>query len=153
MNTKYREMLQQSLTERIRPFEEARNAHPLPKGWLHAVRTALGIPLRFVATRLHVTPPAVMALEHREASGAITLKSLAKAADAIGCDVVYAIVPRAGSFRELLKQRAHLKAADLVQRVDHSMSLEDQATGKLKQRVAEAATEMSADPRRLWTDP
>jgi predicted DNA-binding mobile mystery protein A len=95
----------------------------------------------------------VLALEHREVAGTITLQSLAKAADAIGCDLVYALVPRAESFRELLNQRAHGKATDLIQRVGHSMSLEDQATAKLKQRVAEAAAEMSADPRRLWKDP
>lgn len=152
MKMKYREMLQQSLTERVRAFQDARNAQPLPNGWLHAIRTALGIPLRFVAAHLHVTPPAVLALEHREATSAITLKSLAKAADAMGCDLVYALVPRLGSFPELLKQRAHLKAADLVQRVGHSMSLEQQATGKLKQRIADVAAELSAHPRRIWTD-
>jgi predicted DNA-binding mobile mystery protein A len=153
MNLKYREMLQQSLTERTRAFQEVRHIQPPPKGWLQAVRTALGIPLRFVATRLQVTPSAVMALEQREVTGAITLKSLTKAADAIGCDVVYAIVPRAGSFNELLKQRAHFKAADLVQRVGHSMSLEQQATGNLKKRLADVATELAANPRQMWTDP
>ena len=150
MKRQYREMLQQSLNERAKAFEAARHAQPPPRGWLHAIRSALGIPLRFAATRLHVSSVAVLALEKREATGAITLASMAKAADAIGCDFVYAVLPRARSFDELLKQRAHEKAADLVESVGHSMSLEQQATGKLNQRIADVATEIAADPRRLW---
>ena len=36
----------------------------------------------------------MQALERREADGAITLESLERAADALGCDLVYALIPR-----------------------------------------------------------
>jgi predicted DNA-binding mobile mystery protein A len=152
MKPKYRAMLQQSLTERAQAFEAAREIHPPSHGWLQAVRTALGMPLRFPAARLHISPVAIKTLENREATGAITLKSMAKVADALGCDFVYAVLPRGGSFQQLLKQQAHAKAANLVESVGHSMALEQQGTGKMKQRIAEVAAELSDDPRRLWAE-
>jgi predicted DNA-binding mobile mystery protein A len=152
MKSKYREMLRTSLNQRLEAFKDTHYLTPPPRGWLHAIRTALGIPLRFPAGKLKVSTVAIALLEKREASGRITLKNLAKAADALGCDLVYGLVPRAASFDELLSQRARQKAANFVRPIEHSMALEQQATGKSNQRIEEIAADLSKNPRRLWTD-
>lgn len=63
-------------------------------GWIRAVRDALGLTLSDVARRLKVTPPAVRSFEQAEAEDRITLGSLRRTADAMNCDLIYALVPR-----------------------------------------------------------
>lgn len=70
-------------------------------GWLRAFRHALGLSLRTVAAVLKVSPQAVHQLEKSEAAGSISLRQLEAAAGAMGCRLVYAIVPRQGSLAEL----------------------------------------------------
>ena len=66
-------------------------------GWIRAVRDALGLTLSDVAQRLKVTPPAIRSFEQAEAEDRITLGSLRRTADAMGCDLIYALVPRQDS--------------------------------------------------------
>lgn len=66
-------------------------------GWIKAVRGALKLTLADVAKRLKVTPPAVRSFEQAEAEDRITLGSLRRTADAMNCDLVYALVPRQGT--------------------------------------------------------
>jgi predicted DNA-binding mobile mystery protein A len=92
-------------------------------GWLRAIRQALGLTLKSVAGRLGQTPQAVKQAELSEAAGTISLKRLEAAADAMGCRLVYAIVPKKGSF-STLAGAAENDARDSVQR---TMALEGQA--------------------------
>jgi hypothetical protein len=63
---------------------------------------------------MKVSPQAVHQLEKSEAAGTISLKQFEAAAAAMGCRVVYAVVPRKGSLSELanLPAAAALKAVD-----------------------------------------
>ena len=65
-------------------------------GWLRNVRTTLGLTLAQLAQRLKITPPAVRSFEQAEAEDRITLASLRRVADTMDCDLIYALVPRAG---------------------------------------------------------
>ena len=49
---------------------------------------------RELAARMHVSQPAVTQLERSEITGRAQLGSLRKAAAALDCDLVYALVPR-----------------------------------------------------------
>jgi predicted DNA-binding mobile mystery protein A len=70
-------------------------------GWLRTFRHALGLSLKSVSKGLGTTPQAVHQLEKSEAAGSISLRQLQAAAGAMGCRVVYAIVPLQGSLAEL----------------------------------------------------
>src|ERR1700722_1342218 len=70
-------------------------------GWLKAVRQALGRSLKSVAAELRSSPQAVHQLEKSEAAGTISLKQLELVAGAIGCRVVYSLIPREGTLLEL----------------------------------------------------
>jgi transcriptional regulator with XRE-family HTH domain len=62
-------------------------------GWLKATRLGLGLGLRGVAERLDVSPQAVHQFEKSETAGTISLRQLDNVARAMGCRVVYALVP------------------------------------------------------------
>lgn len=68
------------------------------------MREALGITLTELAQRLKITPPAVRSFEQAEAEDRITLGSLRRSAQAMGCDLVYALVPRAGTIANTLTE-------------------------------------------------
>ena len=64
-------------------------------------------------------------IEQAEANGTITLNSLEKAAQAMDCRLVYAIVPRK-PLDELVEDRAHQKAKKSLKMTSHTMALEAQ---------------------------
>src|ERR1700685_3160068 len=65
-----------------------------PRGWGRAIRPALGMSTTVLAPRLGTTAGAVTRLEQSEAANRIRLDTLRRAADALGCDLVYLLVPR-----------------------------------------------------------
>jgi predicted DNA-binding mobile mystery protein A len=66
-----------------------------------------------------------VAIEKAEAESAITLNSLERAARALDCRLVYALVPR-DPLEELLNARARRLALKRLESTRHSMSLEAQ---------------------------
>lgn len=86
----------------------------------------------------------VLQQEKAESEDRITLKSLRALADALECDLVYAVVPRQGSLDEFADSRTHARAKANVLRVEHSMALEDQASGNLEQAIQAEAHRLKA---------
>lgn len=123
-----------------------------PRGWLRAIREALGMPRAEVARRLGVTDQAVAYLEKSEADGAIQLDTLRRAAEALECTLVYALVPTQ-SLEAIVDDRAHLVARRDVDRVRHTMLLEDQQGGEPDtERLVEDLAEQLRDSSSLWRD-
>jgi predicted DNA-binding mobile mystery protein A len=88
-----------------------------------------------LARRLGTSRQLPLQLERGEAEDRITLKSLRTVANALDCDLVYALVPRASTLQHLIENRARAEAKDRVLGVEHSMALEDQAAGKIDEAV------------------
>lgn len=76
-----------------------------PRGWLKAIRESLGMTTAQLGKRLNVTQSRAVAIEQAEVKGTITLNSLEKAAHALDCRLVYALVPRK-PLDELITERA-----------------------------------------------
>jgi len=121
----------------MQPFMAAKDSPRPQKGWIRAIREVTGVPLRQLAQRLHRSLPLVNYLEKSEAEYRITLGSLRDAADALGCQLVYALVPKNGSIQALSEESARTKAAENVRAVEHSMALEDQAVGGVEEKIGE----------------
>lgn len=123
-------------------------------GWLKAVREALGMTSQQLAKRMKLKNHAsILKFEKGEVDGSITLDVLERSAQALGCKLIYAIVPESGSFDDLVEARARAVASDVVKRVSHSMKLENQATAKSQQmnQVSELAAELKEKlDSRLW---
>ena len=64
------------------------------QGWLRTVRHAVGIPVAEVARRMGVGGSEVYLMEYAEGRGVIELQTLRRAAEALGCDLVYGLSPR-----------------------------------------------------------
>lgn len=95
------------------------------RGWVKAIRDALGMTTIQLAQRLGVVQSRVVAIEQAEVKGAITLNSLAKAAHALDCHLVYALVPRK-PLDELVSERAERLAKKRMESTRHCMILEAQ---------------------------
>ena len=120
-------LARRSLDRKLAPFRASDLARP-PKGWVRAIRDALGMTTRDLAARLGVSQPSVVALEKGEAQDSVTLGTLRNAAEAMGCRLVYALVPDQ-PLEETLRSRARLIVDQNMSRVSHSMRLEDQGVG------------------------
>ena len=120
-------------------------------GWTRAVRTSLGMNVRQMAERIGITQQSAASLEKNEADYAITLKSLRKAAEALDCRLVYALVPNEGSLWDIVRKQALRKARDIVDPVDHSMMLEAQDVGDKQEKTDQLADELARTPdTKLW---
>ena len=137
MRTEFRGLRVKQLERALEPFGAAKTSPRPQKGWLRAIREATGISLREMATRLKKTPTLAAKLEKSESEYRITLASLRDAADALGCQLVYALVPKSGSIQQLAEEGARTKAAENVRAVEHSMVLEDQAVGGVEDKIEE----------------
>lgn len=125
-----------------------------PKGWVRAVRNALGMTTQQLARRMGVSQSRIPELEQAEVAGNITLKSLERAAQALGCRVVYVIVPER-PLAEIVRTRAELIAERQFASVAHTMRLEDQAvTDKSvhEQQRSRLVEQLLLRPARLWDE-
>ena len=128
--------------------------HP-PEGWLRTVRKALGISGAQLARRIGVTRALVSQTEKNEAAGTATLKTLQQMAEAMGCNLVYAIVPMTGTTEEIIAQRAKEKARALVEKAGGHMALEAQglSSEQMRYEIERLQRQMLADmPSDLWDD-
>ena len=96
-----------------------------PRGWVKAIREALGMTTAQLGKRMGVSQPRAVTLEKAEAKGAITLESLERAAHALDCRLVYALVPRQ-SFEAMVEARARKLANKMLAATSHTMVLEAQ---------------------------
>lgn len=137
MRPEFRKLRVAQLERSLKPFLAARDSQRPQKGWIRAIREATGVTTREMAKRLHKAPSLASYLEKSEAEYRITLGKLREAADALGCQLVYALVPKSGNIQELAEQRARAEATENVRAVEHTMALEDQAVGGVKEKIEE----------------
>ena len=133
-------------------------SHPLPPrppaGWLRAIREALGMTSAVLADRLEITASGVRKLEHAEAIDAITLGTLRRVAEALDCDLQYALVPRR-PLRDMRWTQAMRLAQQWQQRAGRTMALEAQPIGSpsagTQERLETMAEEiLRTSGTRLW---
>ena len=131
----------------------AQNPRPT-KGWLRAIRNALGMTTAQFARRLGVSQPRIIELEQSEVSGSVTLNTLQRAAEALGCRLVYALIPEK-PLAETVRERTELIAERQQKAVEQTMRLEDQsvkgatAAKDLRRPFGE---ELLRRPARLWDE-
>lgn len=143
----------EQLDRAIAPYRDL-VGNPRPRlGWVRAIREALGISSPQLARRMGLkAAQSIEAMQKSEVSGAITLKTLGRLAEALDCEVVYALVPRK-PLRDLLQERAMEVARAQLGRVSHSMKLEEQGLTRESELSAlgrRAERLLSGSPRKLW---
>ena len=132
--------------KKLGPFKSY--ASPV-RGWIKAIREGLGMSTEQLAKRLGIRQPSVVAMEQSEAKGTIELATLRRAAEALDCTLVYALVPNK-PLETMVLDRARGFARRRREPVEHSMLLEDQnVTAKgVDARLDEIVRE--TNPRLFW---
>jgi len=104
MVEKERRLARKKLDKEMRPFRTAgREANPTD-ALLRAARQALGIPVKEIAGKMGLGRSTVNDLEVSERNGTISMRSLGRMAEAMGCKVVYGVVPVKGKTLEDLAE-------------------------------------------------
>jgi predicted DNA-binding mobile mystery protein A len=125
-----------------------------PKGWLRAIREALGLTTRQLAQRLGVSQTRAFEIEKAEVSGSITLESLRRAAEALDCRLVYALVP-VKPLETIAEERALSVARRRLKSTRHTMALEGQSVAgdDEEAQVKRLAEKLLAQPgSSLWDE-
>jgi transcriptional regulator with XRE-family HTH domain len=96
--------------EILRPFLEIQTRRPNEHSWLRLARQASRRSTRDIAAQLGIDHSTWISLENREQRGAITIERLQNAAQALDCELIYAIRPKnirtfAENIWHLLEQR------------------------------------------------
>lgn len=136
---------------RLKPVLKA--IPPVPRsGWISEIRKALAMTTRQLGRRMGTDQSNVSKLEASEVKRTITLGSLERAADALGCDVRYVLVPRE-KLGETIWKQAERKYVKEQKRLQRTMSLEDQRARRTGvRRDVEIANLIVESGSKIWDD-
>ena len=126
---KKKNLIREQLDASLQRFSHLRNAPPPPKGWIRAIRDALGMTAKQLANRLGVAQQAVARIEKGELQGSVTIKTMRRIAECLDCVFVYGFVPRT-SLAETVSRQAKNIATQRLAQVSQTMRLEDQALSR-----------------------
>lgn len=101
-----------------------------------------------------MTTSTLTRLELSEADDTISLATLRRAAEALGCELHYALVPRQ-PLATTLEERASRLAQQQMAAISHSMALEAQSTSREhleEQTRALAESLLKGSRRALWKE-
>jgi len=120
-----------------------------PQGWLKTIREALGMTSTQLARRMELSQPRVIQMEKNEKN--LKISTLERAAAALGCRLVYAIVPDE-PIEQILQKKAREKASALIKKVNVNMALENQQV-EAEQQIDELVSDLlGGSLSELWED-
>ena len=142
------------LERRLAPLRDRTDFTRPQRGWIRALREALGMTTRQLAKRMNKVQSAVVDMEKSEARDSISLATLRQAAEAMECTLVYALVPKL-PIDTILRNRAAATALQQRARASHTMALEDQSLDSADQQAEldRLIDELlRGSPARLWDE-
>jgi predicted DNA-binding mobile mystery protein A len=112
----------------------------------------MGMSADQLAKKTNMATSSLYQLERGEEENKVNLQSLKKVAEALNCEVIYALVPRE-PLNEMIKRQAYTKAKNIVAESTLNMELEDQAVNQVetKQQIKELADKIR-ESKNLWSD-
>jgi transcriptional regulator with XRE-family HTH domain len=106
MREMQRKLARKRLDLEMRSFRQAAREKNPTCELLRAVRQALRVPVAEMAGKMGVNRSVIYDLETGERTNTISLRSMSRMAEAMGCMVVYGIVPMGGKkLEELAEER------------------------------------------------
>jgi predicted DNA-binding mobile mystery protein A len=133
MRPQDRATARRQLDKRLTPLRNSESFARPPRGWIKAIREALGMTTAQLGKRLGVSQPRAVAIEKAEVSGGIRLETLERAAHALDCRLVYALVPK-NPLETTIEDRAAAVAKRRLKSTAHTMALEAQRVGEADER-------------------
>ena len=154
MKAKHKKLAREQLDATLKRLEPLKTLVLPGKGWIRAIRDALGMTGEQLAARLTVNKQRVSRIQQDEKLGKVKLETLRNVADAIDCIFVYGFVPR-DSLEQTVRNQACLVAKKRMARSNQTMRLEKQELSeKEKQKALKDLVEdiMNEMPKSLWDE-
>lgn len=105
MRERERRLARKKLDKELKYYQWAGREKKPTQGLLRAVRLALNIPVAEMLRELDVNASVLFRLEQSERRGTISLKGAGRVAQAMGCQLIYAVVPSDGKTLEDLAEK------------------------------------------------
>jgi len=151
MRKKQKKIIREQLDETLSRFSTIASVNRPMKGWIRAIRDALGMNMRQFADRLGVTKSRIPRIEQDEITGSLTLKTMNRVADKLDCVFVYGFVPRT-SLDDTVRKQASIISQKRMNRLMHTMNLEAQglSSKNAKKAFNNMVEEIIDSPSILW---
>ena len=148
---KQKKIIREQLDDTLSRFSSIASINRPMKGWIRAIRDALGMNMRQFADRLGVSKSRIPRIEQDEITGSLTLKTMNRVADTLDCVFVYGFVPRT-SLDDTVKKQASIITERRMKRLMHTMNLEDQglSSKNAKKAFNNMVAEVIDSPSVLW---
>jgi transcriptional regulator with XRE-family HTH domain len=120
--------------------------------WLRRVRRAVGITVAEMARCMGVGGSEVYRMEYAESRGGITLRKLRRAADALGCDLVYGLSPREETLAAITAYMAETQEQKLAKARERKLQkARDRRREAARQRwAAQEKARLEEEWREYW---
>lgn len=145
-----REQLDKKLAK-IRPILEL----PVPSGgWIKAIRESLGMTLNELGDKVGLSKSRISRIESAETTGEIKISTLENVAKGLGVKFVYGFVPEK-DLEDMVSEQAKKIAQERLDRINHSMKLEEQGLKEEEQEKAlNDLTEqiLVEEPKNFWQE-
>lgn len=154
MKAKHKNLAREQLDETLKRFGPLKTIVPPRKGWIRAIRDAIGMTGEQLAKRLGVNKQRVSRIERDEKLGKVTIKTLRNVAEGMDCIFVYGFVPR-DTLEQTVRNQARSVAIKRMARSNQMMRLEKQELGEkekekaLKELILDITSTM---PKSLWDE-
>ena len=151
MRKKYKKRIREQLDDTLSRFSAIASVNRPMKGWIRAIRDALGMNMRQFADRLGVSKSRIPRIEQDEITGSLTLKTMNRVADKLDCVFVYGFVPRT-SLNDTVRKQAAIVTQRRMNRLMHTMNLEAQglSSKNAKKAFNNIVEEIIDSPSMLW---
>lgn len=148
---KNKKLIREQLGAKLSQFSALLEVQSPQKGWIRAIRDALGMSAKQLAKRTGMAQQRVAVVEKGEFSGAVTLKTMRRIAEGLDCVFVYGFVPKTDLETTVRKQAEQIAAKRLSQASQtmglENQSLSDQENRKVFEKTVEKLIE---NPTVLW---
>jgi predicted DNA-binding mobile mystery protein A len=125
MKKRQNKIIRGQLDDTLNKFSSITSINRPIRGWIRAIRDALGMNMRQFADRLGVSKSRIPRIEQDEITGSLTLKTMNRVADKLDCVFVYGFVPRT-SLNDTVRKQALVVTERRMSRLMHTMRLEAQ---------------------------
>ena len=154
MKPKHIKLAREQLDATLERLEPLKTFVPPAKGWIRAIRDAIGMTGEQLAKRLNTNKQRVSRIEHDEKLGKVKIETLKNVAKAMDCVFLYAFVPR-DSLDQTVKEQAKVIAKKRMARSNQMMRLEkqelsDSEKAKAMKTIIDEIVETM--PKSLWDE-
>lgn len=138
-----------SLDKIFEQFSGLLNFKMPPAGWIKTISQALGMNSTQLAKKLGVTQPRIVSMEKNEMN--LKLSTMQKIADALGCEFVYAFIPKT-SFKEIRYNQAKKKAKEILKEFNHNISIKGEKA--LNKALLDSISDdiFQAEKAKIWDE-